>query len=63
MDQRFSEACIKAQERLSAAARRLKAANDELFGAEREHRIASEEMDEAERKYYGRPPINLNSDA
>lgn len=55
LDQRFAEACIRAQERLSAAARRLNAANEELDQAEREHRIAVEALDATERLYYRQP--------
>lgn len=51
-DQRFAEACLRAQDRLMAAARRLKTANDELDAAEREHRLAGEDLDAAERLYY-----------
>lgn len=55
MDQRFAEACVLAQERAFAAARRLKAANAELDAAEREHRLANEALDVAERLYYQKP--------
>lgn len=55
MGERFADACVLAQQRLSAAARRLKEANDELDAAEREHRLAGEALDEAERIYYRQP--------
>lgn len=55
MDQRFAEACISAQSRLSAASRRLREANEELNAAEREYGIASRELEQAERLYYAQP--------
>jgi hypothetical protein len=55
VDQRFAGACVLAQQRLSAAAARLRVANDELDAAEREHRLASEAMETAERHYYRQP--------
>lgn len=54
-DERFAEACVQAQERVFATARRLKAANEELDEAERAHRLAVQNLDEAERLYYRRP--------
>ena len=55
MDQRFADACILAQSRLSAASRRLREANEELNAAEREYGIASRELEQAERLYYAQP--------
>lgn len=51
-DDRFAEACVQAQDRVFSAARRLKAANEELDAAEKEHRLAVEALDRAEGHYY-----------
>lgn len=40
---------LRANQRLTAAARRMKEANEELDGAEREHRIAVELVESLER--------------
>jgi hypothetical protein len=48
---------MEAHKRLMEAARRLKAANEELDAAEREHRIASEAVDKAEKLYYQWPAL------
>ena len=55
----LSQQCVLASDRLIRAAQRMRAANSELDAAEREHRLACEALDEAERQYYGRPEINL----
>jgi hypothetical protein len=61
LDQRFAEACIQAQARLSLASYRLKAANQELNDAEREHRLATEVLEQAEKLYYARPDYGSTS--
>lgn len=52
-DQYLSEQCVKAFDAVIKSSRRLRAANDELFAAEKEHRLAGEALDDAERLYYG----------
>lgn len=55
MDDRFSEACVIAQQRATAATLRLRAAQAELDTAEREYRCAYDALDAAEALYYQQP--------
>jgi outer membrane protein TolC len=51
-DLSLGDRMVVAWHRAMNATSRLKAANEELDAAEREHRLAHEAFDEAERQYY-----------